>query len=302
MRSLRRFAAAVVIAGALTFAPSLAQEPTPVAAPSVEATPSALDIVAKAFERLGTYGEPPYVVYISRQAIEQEDSMGRNPRTFDVLNRIAYQSDSETFNIVNYPTQSAGLPDALIYAPPLVGPLARPVHAAALIRASSPSDDLNSTLKTIVTVVAHGKSHYNAHLVGIETAEHHRTSHVQLDPVGDAGRFSLRDIWVDVGTYDLRKAHYVVTNYSPSIITFASERDDITVYFVGAGPYWIAASWEDHGLNTSGPTHIVTQNSTVTVPASLPDWLFDRKAYADRERANDPDFLAHIFDHATPSP
>lgn len=230
--------------------------------------------------------------------------MGAQPRDFSLVERIAFRSGDEMFNISNSPNQSTELPDALIYSPPLVGPLARPVHAAASIgsRRSSPGDDLDTALKTIATVVAHGKPRYTVDIAGIERVEGHRAYHLRLQPALDPGRFSLRDLWVDTETYDLWKAHYIVTNYSPSESSLASEKDDITVYFVGAGPYWIAASWEDYSLSINGPVHVVNRNLTVTFPAKLPDWLFEKKAYAEHQRAKDPDYLTHIFDRPTPQP
>jgi len=36
----------------------------------------------------------------------------------------------------------------------------------------------------------------------------------------------------------------------------------------------------------------------VVFPPSLPDWLFDRSAYASRVKAGDPDYLSQLLDAA----
>lgn len=277
---------------------------TPTPAPT--ALPPTQVIVGHAYDRMRSYGTPPYVVYLASE----------NGVTY----RIAFRASDEMMNqIVGYNPQRTSLAPASVYRA-FVGPLSITVHEAIANQTPAPSPSLSimatatpsasasptseptggdlsngllSDLKTIAVVSTHARPVYNARIRGVETIDGHSTYHVELSPVTDRSRYALRDLWIDSTTYDVLRADY---------ITHDLNVPDSTVYltasFSQVGPYWIAARWVAiyHFIGSDPPVYRELKVDKMRFPDTLPDWLFDQRGYDLHYMAGDQDPLAHLFD------
>ncbi|MGD0967669.1 MAG: hypothetical protein ABR949_05220 [Candidatus Aquilonibacter sp.] len=262
--------------------------------PAVTAMPPPTQsIVAQAYERLRSYPTPPYVVYLTN---ENGD-----------VHRIAFRASDEMMNDSEYLHQ-ATLPLTNIYRA-FVGPLSITVHEAVVKATPGPNgqpsantapmptpeeeSSLVSDLKTIAVVSAHAKPVYNVVDRGVETVDAHQDYHLVLDPALDPSRFALRDLWIDTTTHDVRRADYVTTDPSlPGAVAY------LTVNFEPVGPYWIAAHWVAiyHMLGPGQPFYRELKVEKMRFPSTLPDWLWDERAYEAHRRDRELDPLAGLFD------
>jgi hypothetical protein len=202
-------------------------------------------------------------------------------------------------NISN-PIPSGKLPPALIL-PEFLGPFAwtmrSSVHVAPPSSGAAMLPDV-AGLKTIATVVAIAQAPYaidgGAATPPIEEVEGHETYHLQLRPRSEPQKHNLRDLWVDVQTYDLRKAHFV-GEYAP-VPKAPVSSTDVTVYFRNVVGCWVVT----HAIWTydDPPVSFVfdVQNDEIGLPGTLPDWLFNADEYRQHELAGEPDYLGILLD------
>lgn len=278
---------------------------TPTPAPEATQLPPTPAIVQRAYDRLRSYGAPPYVVYIT-------DENGDH-------HRIAFRASDEMMNDSEYNPKRTSLPPASVYRA-FVGPLSITVHEAiakttplpaASAQATSPTpsptpramaaqeeSSLISDLKTIAVVSTNARPVYKAAVRGVETIDSHSTYKIELTPALDPSRYTLRDLWIDTSTYDVRRADYITHD-----INVPESTVYLTVEFEPVGPYWIAAHWIAiyHFLGAQPPIYRELRISQMRFPEALPDWLFDQQGYGLHALGGDPDPLAHLFD-ATPAP
>lgn len=132
-------------------------------------------------------------------------------------------------------------------------------------------------LKTIATVVAIaqpactiGNSDENPR---IEAIDGHQAYHLQLRPSSDPQKHNLRDLWIDVATHDLWKAHFVGT-YAPAPKAPVSATD-VTVSFRQVLGCWVVtrAVWTYQGPPTLFKFDV--QANEIGLPTMPPEWLFD---------------------------
>ena len=281
--------------------PSLAN-----AVSAVEGLPPALAIVQQAYDRMRAYGAPPYVVYITNENGDHH--------------RIAFRASDEMLNDSEYNPSRNSLPPAAVYRA-FVGPLSITVHEAvtqgtpppttpapsvsAAVAAQTPSpppaeeaNSLLSDLRTIAVVSARAHPVYTATLRGEETIDGHQTDRVELTPSTDPSRYTLRDLWIDTATHDVRRADYITHDLNVPDSTVY-----LTVEFEPVGPYWIAAHWIAiyHFLGNQPPVYRELRIEKMRFPDTLPDWLFNQRGYELHYMAGGADPLANIFD-ATPAP
>ena len=251
-------------------------------------------IVQRAYERMRSYGTPPYVVYLAN---ENGD-----------VTRIAFRASDEMMNQSEYNPKRSDLPPATVYRA-FVGPLSITVHEAvdkatpapeASVTPPSPAtaatqqeSSLVSDLKTIAVVSANAHPIYTTKLDDVETINDHPDYKVALRPSSDPTRYTLRDLWIDTTTYDVRRADYITRDPNVPEATVY-----LTVEFEPVGPYWIAAHWIAiyHFLGAQPPFYRELKLEKVRFPDTLPDWLFDQQGYGIHEAAGSPDPLAHLFD------
>jgi hypothetical protein len=212
------------------------------------------------------------------------------------IHRIAFRASDEMMNDSEYLRQ-ATLPLADIYRA-FVGPLSITVHQAVTqatpsATASQEQDSLVSDLKTIAVVSTHAKPVYTVADRGVEAVDAHQDYHLELNPMLDPSRFALRDLWIDTTTYDVRRADYITTDLNvPGATVY------LTVNFEQVGPYWIAARWVAiyHTLGSGAPVYRELKVEKMRFPSTLPDWLWDERAYEAHRRARDLDPLIGLFD------
>jgi hypothetical protein len=264
-----------------------------------EHAPPPRELVSFAFQRLRSYPRPNYVVYYAEES-DTISAVGAQDQSASGGFRVAYRASTQTMSQTDAPP-GATLPPARIYSPPFVGPLAYPVDRESLrygvagsATGSDSTDSVSTSLSTIATVVAHAAPDYNAVVSSTENIEGRAAYHIRVAAVQDAARFNLRDLWIDVATYDLLAVKYHVDPGAPSNVDRCD--CDVTVYFVGIGPYWATAAWESEGPNGFGTSvKRAIRIKYMTFPATLPDWLFDQGAYDRERRSGAPDVIAQIL-------
>ncbi len=249
-----------------------------------------------------SYGTPSYVVYIT-------DENGDH-------HRIAFRASDEMMNDSEYNPVRKSLPPAFVYRA-FVGPLSITMHEAivkgaspppapsvsAAVAASTPfppeeANSLLSDLRTIAVVSARAHPVYTATTRGIETIDGHNTDRIELHPSTDPTRYTLRDLWIDTTTHDVRRADYVTRDINVPDATVY-----LTVEFEPVGPYWIAAHWIAiyHFLGQQPPFYRELRVEKMRFPETLPDWLFNQRGYELHAMAGDTDPLSKLFD-ANPAP
>jgi hypothetical protein len=254
---------------------------------AVEGLPPAQAIVQRAYDRIRSYGAPPYVVYLAN---ENGD-----------IYRIAFRASDEKMNQSEYNPKRSGLPLAVIYTA-FVGPLSITVHEAIAKTAATPvpsagatqeQSSLVSDLKTIAVVSANARPIYKAAVRDVETVDNRSTYKIELSPAADPTRYTLRDLWIDTTTNDVVRADYITRDTNVPEATVY-----LTVEFEPVGPYWIAAHWIAiyHFLGAQPPVYRELRIDKARFPDALPDWLFDQQGYELHSLAGDADPLAHLFD------
>jgi hypothetical protein len=251
-----------------------------------------------AFERLQSYPVPAYAIWIDTWKTHAEASIpGVNaPGNTEFAMRYAVRLSDGVENGTPFPVLGSTLPDALI-APQFQGPFAWSVRT---VRAPQPGrgsllPDIPEPLKTIAHVVTSGPPSYAIDDLGAEDVDGHRTQHLSLRPLSSPQRHNLRDLWIDPETFDIWKAHFVGT-YRPDPMATESS-SDVTVFFKPIASYWILSrmmwTWTDSRDSLSFTFDATTD--FIGFPPTLPDWLFDERAYQKQRDARTADFLAPYF-------
>jgi hypothetical protein len=279
-----------------------AQTPSPV--PSL--TPAPQQIFATAFHRLQAYPVAPYAVWTTTWETHINTSVwdGAGDATSSSwLERCAVRTSDGTENLStpddpNGTIADGKLPRARI-APQIVTPFALNLRASVHILKSgndaTTPPDVASGLKTIAVVSASKNSDYAIENVGIESVNGHATYHLILRPLRNPSTHIVRELWVDVRTFDIWKAHYVgiVDTQPPAPAEFTS-------YFAPVAGYWVVTrsiylyerpfNFREYARVTSD-----VQTNAVTFPQDLPERLFDSKEYRQREKSNEPDILGVLL-------
>jgi hypothetical protein len=286
--------------GLLTFAIALLGATAPVAAQT--GAPEAMTpqkIFDAAFRRLQSYPAPPYAVWTATWNI-RERPMGyyTGEKTSVETNRYAVRL-SDGMENVSDPVPSGKLPPATIEGE-FLGPFAWRMRSS--VRVAPPGGVMMQPdvegLKTIATVVAIAQSPYTfgftrSRTLPIEDVDGHRAYHLQLGPRTDPERHNLRDLWIDVDSYDLWKAHFVGT-YRP-FPNAPLSATDVMVHFRNVLGCWVVTravwNWDD------APVSFIfdVTNDEIGLPASLPDWLFDAKQYQRHQDAGEPDYIGELL-------
>ena len=214
---------------------------------------------------------------------------------------------SDGMENVSDPVPSGKLPPALIL-PEFLGPFAWTLRTSVRVpplNGVSMMPDVEG-LKTIARVVAFAQPAYvlansPTQAPPIENVDGHQSYHLALRPIDDPRKHNLRDLWIDVTTHDLWKAHFVGT-YAPGPGAPIS-RTDVTVYFRPVVGCWVVtrATW----TYEDAPIHydFDVANNEIGLPGTLPDWLFDSAEYRKHQLAGEPDYTGELLDrlrHARP--
>jgi hypothetical protein len=267
------------------------------ATPAPIATPAPQEIFHRTFARLESYPLAPYTVWMDTWLTKQTDTRnGGQPSSTIAQLRFAVRSADGAENRTIYPVQGSALPPARI-GTQFVGPFAFSLRRNQTYRGEPASlqPDIPEPLKVIANVVAYPKPDYAIDSGAIETLAGHRVYHLQLRPLTDGRKHNLRDLWVDVDTFDLWKAHFT-SSYAPDQLLPESPTD-ATVWFTPVGAYWVVSravwNWDDFQDGFAFDYDVSTER--ITFPADLPGWLFDQRAYDQHAKAKNPDILAPIL-------
>ncbi len=282
--------AAIVLLGATTPAQGVAT-PSPVAR-----------IIYAAFARLQSYPAPPYAIWTATWHTRQRQMGYYTGSSSSVeVHRYAVRLSDGMENISD-PAPNGKLPPALIL-PEFLGPFAWTLRTSVRVPQASSGVSLIPDiegLKTIARVVAFAQPAYvlansATQTPPIDDVDGHQTYHLQLHPTSDPRKHNLRDLWIDVATHDLWKAHFVGT-YTPFPGAPISDTD-VTVYFRSVVGCWVVtrALW----TYDDPPIHydFDVQNDEIGLPRTLPDWLFDAAEYRRHELAGEPDYIGELLDH-----
>ncbi len=281
--------AAIALAGATLSAPAPGA-PSPV-----------VRIIDAAFARLQSYPGPPYAVWTATWHIAQTPMGYATGSTSSVeVHRYAVRL-SDGMENVSDPAPDGKLPPALIM-PEFLGPFAWTLRTS--VRVPPPGNVVSMMpdvegLKTIAKVVAFAQPAYvlansPTQMPPIEDVDGHPSYHLELRPLEDPRRHNLRDLWIDVTTHDLWKAHFVGT-YAP-VPRAPVSPTDVTVYFRRVVECWVVtrAAW----TYDDPPTHFDfdVRNNEIGLPGTLPDWLFDAAEYRKHQLAGEPDYIGALLD------
>jgi hypothetical protein len=203
---------------------------------------------------------------------------------------------------ISDPPANGKLPPAGI-EPEFLGPFAWTMRSSVRVAPASGGEVMMQPdvagLKTIASVVAVAKPSYAFGRASeasppVENVDGHAAYHLELRPQEEPLKHNLRDLWIDVDTHDLRKAHFVGT-YRP-VPQAPVSPTDVTVYFRNVVGCWVVtrAVWTYDDPPISYQFDV--QNDEIGLPATLPDWLFDSAAYAKHEAAGEPDYLGLLLE------
>jgi hypothetical protein len=266
--------------------------------PSQVPTP-AQQIFDAAFRRLQSYPVPPYAVWTATWHI-RETPMGyyTGESTSTEVHRYAVRL-SDGMENVSDPIPNGKLPPALIL-PEFLGPFAWTMRSS--VRVAPPDSGIAmlpdvAGLKTIATVVTFAEAPYTigsgSEYPPVENVDGHQAYHLQLAPRSDPEKHNLRDLWIDVTTHDLWKAHFV-GRYAPTPRDPVSPTD-VTVYFRNVLGCWIVSHAVWTYQNPPVSFEFDVQSNEIGLPASLPDWLFNADEYRQHQLAGEPDYIGALL-------
>jgi hypothetical protein len=279
-----------------------AQTPSPVAS----TTPSPQQIFLTSFRRLQSYPIALYAVWTTTWETHINTSVWAGAGDAAVSSHLVRYAvrTSDGMENVTTPDDPSGtiasgkIPRARI-GPQIVTPFA--LNLRASVHTSKASDDATMQtdvpggLKTIAVVSASENSDYAIVDVGIENVNGHATYHLALRPFRNPEIHIVRELWVDVRTFDIWKAHYVGT-----VDTDPPVPADFISYFAPIAGYWavtrsIYLYERPFDFRTHDRVTADIQTNAVTFPQDLPEWLFDSKEYRHRAKSNQPDILGTLL-------
>jgi hypothetical protein len=270
--------------------------------------PSAQAIFEDSFRRLQSYPVPPYGVWTATWHVTAHPMGYYTGETKSVeSHRYAVRLSDGMENVSDRP-RNGKLPPALIL-PEFLGPFAWRLRTS--VRPPSAPDrgiDMQpdvAGLATIAHVVSIAKPAYAIGRDPLarlprETIDGRSVYHVRLTPLDHPQRHNLRDLWIDVQTHDIVRAHFVGT-YAPVPKAPVSDTD-VTVSFREVLGSWVVthAAWTYDDPPVSYTFDVI--NDELALPAQLPDWLFDVAAYRARETAGEPDYLGLLLEQMRQHP
>lgn len=251
--------------------------------------------------RLQSYPAPPYAIWTATWHIRAHPMGYYTGESSSVETHRYAVRLADGMENVSDPIAGGKLPPALIL-PEFLGPFAwtmrSAIHVAPASSGNAMQPDL-SGLKTIASVVAVPKPAYtfdggSQAMPPVENVAGRAAYHIRLRPVDHPEQHNLRDLWIDVQTSDLLRAHFAGV-YRP-VPAAPQSSTDVTVSFRNVLNCWVVtdATWTYDDPPISYTFNIV--NDEIGLPQSLPDWLFDDAAYRRHEAAGEPDYIGLLFD------
>ena len=275
--------AATGLAANATASPTGSPTPTPTPTPPIIlGVPmlSADQIMINAERATRAHAKPYYITYQMHEIFVHHGQR----EAFDY--RVWYRADgkglmqniyknrwgqAETY--FGYPFPSSPDNDILLYATP--DPQSTPPPPASprpLPSGASPPPIISH--EPVV-----GDRYYSVKLAGIEDYNGKSVYHVLLKPLRDERAHPWKDLWIDVTTFDVWKAHAHATG-SKGI---AQGSLDALVEFSRIRNYWLVSNATGDGELHVGPLgdsgHYEYTFSNFGFPETIPEWYFDPKAF-----------------------
>jgi hypothetical protein len=280
--------------------------------PAVAATPTPQQIFDKTFARLASYPIAPYALVLLKDTFHAaptvpggRDVDGQYPGLY------AFRTADRSENAAPFIPNSKSLPDANVYHDQPRGPFLWQIRSQTFRApdqtpppqesqtsqrpASLPLPDVPEPLKTIGHEVVYAPPNYAIENSGVETVNGRAAYHLTLTPTSDPRLHNLREIWVDTSTFDLLKARYD-GQYHPFPGT-ADSASEFVSEFKGIGPYWIEShvTWNWADFRDQLAWNFDRETYAIMFPETLPDWVFDQKAYDQHRKAGEPDILDEML-------
>jgi hypothetical protein len=237
------------------------------------------DIFHRAQKVADANPRPRYMTY------QMHEVFVHHGRRFEYDYRVWYRSDGKglmqnmspgrhgsTETFYGYPFPFSPDTNILLNAtpPPSPGPPPPPVGGLKIPGTPPPILTVESVLSD---------RYYDVSIVGIEDYRGHPTYHLGLRPVRDEEHHPWKDLWIDVSTFEVWKAHASASGRrGPGAGTIDGEAD-----FSPVGSYWMVANASGDGqvrigfISDSG--HYEYAFSGFSFPDFIPDWYFDEKAF-----------------------
>ena len=274
----------------------LASPPTPQSA-SLSPVQRIFD---EAFRRWQTYPVPPYAIWTTTWHISAIP-MGFYTGTSSGVEFHRYAVRlADGMENVSDPIPSGKLPPALIL-PEFLGPFAWVTRTS--VRVAPTGGEVSmlpdvAGFKTIARVVAVAKPAYtignSAQTPPIEEVEGHETYHLRLEPRDDPQKHNLRDLWIDVRTYDLREG---TLRRNVQADAQGTGEPDGRHRLLSQRAWLLGRYARDLDLHNAPLSfNFDVQNDEIGLPATLPDWLFDAAEYRKHQVAGEPDYLGILLD------
>jgi len=267
---------AVVLCAALL----LGAEPEP--APS----PNPYAILARARDVFHAHVRPPYVVYnLDRR--EWIDDHARDDLSYTL--RVWYRSrDGAALNRLWYQARHRAVGDLYFIRPAFNQPVDPGPPTADIFEPAPPSPPSTppppDKLRTIGTVQVSGDLDYRATLAGTD----HGSYHLKLQALRDPERNRLRELWVDVTSFEVQRARAVDRLFLEDGGVSVPDRMDITFESRNGLPLIHRIEAIADVIPTLA-TLIRREEGDylfddISFPEVLPDWYFEPKTYGQHFR------------------
>ncbi|MBV8163704.1 MAG: hypothetical protein JOZ91_05510 [Candidatus Eremiobacteraeota bacterium] len=257
--------------------PSPSPSPTPT--PKESLTPD--QILERTEEALRGNPDPPYITY------KMHEIFVHHGKTHEYDYQVWYRSDgkglmqnlapgrrgkNETF--FGYPFPSAPDNNILLYATPPPQTTPPPPIGTSATGSAAP-------------VISHehvtGDRYYIVSYDGLENYRGKTVYHLALRAVKDEQKHPWTDLWVDIDSFQVWKAHGDASGSSGPL----TGRAVVDVEFAPIGNYWLVKQAAADGEGRLGPIsdsgHYEYYFSDFGFPNTLPDWYFNEADF-DRHR------------------
>ncbi len=108
------------------------------------------------------------------------------------------------------------------------------------VRGGSAEDASQVPLQTLAIARAVSRYPYEVSLDGVESVRGHPAYHLLFEPRREAERYPVREVWIDVASFDVRRiVAHEVEHAGIIAVPFL-----LTVEYGEAGPYWLVQSGE----------------------------------------------------------
>ena len=249
-------------------------------------TPNPYAILARARDVFHAHVRPPYVVYnLDRR--EWIDDRARGDLSYTL--RVWYRSrDGAALSRIWYQARRRAVGDLHFIRPAFNQPIDPGPPTADIFEAAPPSPPSTppppDTLRTIGTVQVSADLDYRATLAGADRGAYH----LKLQALRDPEPNRLRELWVDVTTFEVQRARAVDRLFFEAAGASVPDRMDITFESRNGLPLVHRIDAIADVIPTFASLSLREESDysfdDISFPEVLPDWYFEPKAYREHFR------------------